>query len=288
MKTVSLVYSLFALMMFQANANDSLYDCHSVRPEMPGSHNMVLFGDPDDKIYTYHLPLFKGAVNGQSGHVFMHVYQGLWDINLDTKTMTEYKNKFLSKKTETQPFPFFSISPRGQKFKVPEMICDHSFKTDVIAVYGHVEGNPNFPSPELLIDQLSELSVNKTLFARKFDGGSKDQLTYIAFGTGKQIFLVHYLTDDENSFDQIVSVEIEDSDLKQNILNGELTVLTVPKELNENLVTLSEAKGNNNKFSLPTMPIGQSVKGIFNDKTYHIEISGEVYFNNNSDLKITL
>lgn len=287
MKNISLLITLIALTVFKANASNFLYDCNSPRPEMSGHHNMVLFGDPDDKIYTYHLPLFTGEVNGQSMHVFMHIYQGIWDVHLDDATMLGYKNKFLLEKSYINPFPFFSISPRGQRFKVPEMICNSSFKTEVVSVYGHVEGNPNFPSPEPLVNQLSVLKVNRTVFARRFDGESKDQLTYIVFGTNKQLYLAHYLTDDENSFDQIVAVDIEDGDLKQSALSGRLTLLTLPIDLNGNLTTIFGVIGKNNKFALPTQPLGQFVNGTFRGKSYKIKINGEIYFNNNADLRVS-
>ncbi len=46
---------------------DSLYDCSAPRPEIPGFHNIVLFGIPGDALYVYRLPLFAGPLNGTEG-----------------------------------------------------------------------------------------------------------------------------------------------------------------------------------------------------------------------------
>lgn len=286
MNIKKIILVIVTLIGMKANAGLKNYDCNSPRPEMSGSHNMVLFGDPKDKIYTYHLPLFKGDVNGESGHVFMHVYQGLWEVDLDNLTIGEYYKKFHLEKTDANPFPFFSISPRGKKFKVPEMICNNLFMTEVISAYGHVEGNPEFPSPQMLIDKLSTLKVNKILFARKFDGQAMDELTYIVFGTNNQLYMAHYLTDDENSFDQIVAIEFESRDLKKSILSEGVALVTLPIELNKNLKEVTKSIGKNNKFALSTKPLGKAFRINFKGQIYKIMVNGEVYFNNNEDLQV--
>ena len=167
---------------------------------MSGLHNMVLFGSPKDELYVYHLPLLAGIINGEQGHVLMHVYQGLWKIGMDENTKTAYSIKFNQEVSAKNPFPFFSISPRENQFKVPEMICNSGFEMKAISAYGHVESNPKFPVPELLVNHLSKIFVKgKTIFARRFDGSSREELTYILFGTSKQQYMAHFITDNENS-----------------------------------------------------------------------------------------
>lgn len=117
MKKMSLFLILLTVSIFDAKANQSLYDCNSSQPEAPGFHNMVLFGNPEDKVYTYHLPLFKGKINGEHGHVMMHVYQGIWEVELDQETMNSYKNKFMAKKSLKNPFPFFLSALEEQSLK---------------------------------------------------------------------------------------------------------------------------------------------------------------------------
>lgn len=283
---------IFLTLLFSiaATAKTSLYNCTLPRPEMAGSHNMVLFGEPTDELYVYHLPLFAGEVNGMSGHVLMHVYQGLWNISLDDQTMTSYSLKFAEKKTTDNPFPFFSISPRGDRFKVPQIICDQGFTTDVLAAYGHVESNPDFPTPEILVNQLSKLEVKgQTVFARRFDGSSKNNITYILFGNSHQYYMAHFLTDDENSFDQIVAVEIESEAIKTLVSEEKTVLVNVPRASNSNLVAIEGAENStqlNNKFALPISPLGQQVNISVDDLSGQVKVEGQIYFNKNGDLKV--
>ena len=269
----------------------SLYDCSSPRPEMAGIHNMVLFGVPGDDLYVYHLPLFTGAVNGTSGHVLMHVYQGLWRVQLDPATKSAYDLKFSSKRTATTPFPFFSIGPKGKTFKVPEMICNPNFSLNALAVYGHIESNPDFPQPEKLVNQISTVQVKgEPVLTRRFDGTPKSALTYIIFGTSQQYYMAHFLTDDESSFDQIVGIEILDPNLKASVEKSGASFVTVPvipenglSEITENANLISS----NNKWKLPVSPMGKSI--TVNEVKFSVagkaKITGEIYFNKNDDLR---
>lgn len=268
-----------------------LYDCNSPRPEMAGFHNMVLFGTPEDQLYVYHLPLFAGQVNGTSGHVLMHVYQGLWAVQLDAATKSAYDLKFSNEKTATNPFPFFSIGPKEKRFKVPEMICNPNFSLNALAVYGHVEGNPDFPQPEQLINQLSTVTVQgDPILARRFDGAAKSALTYFIFGTPQQHYMVHFLTDDESSFDQIVAVEIMDADLKSVVAKNGGALVTVPTTSENGLVSItdnSHQMSPNNKWKLSTSPLGKtvSVTDLGSSVTGQVKIVGDIYFNSNDDLR---
>lgn len=287
---IQMLFLVCALAVTRLTQAASLYDCTSPRPEMAGFHNMVLFGQPDDQLYVYHLPLFTGSVNGSSGHVLMHVYQGLWRVQLDAQTKNAYDQKYANEKSLSNPYPFFSIGPKEKKFKVPEMICNPNFSLNAVAVYGHVEGNPDFPQPESLVNKLSQVTTQETILARRFDGTSKSALTYLLFGTNKQHYMVHFLTDDENSFDQIVGVEILDENLKSLAeLNGG-TLVSVPVTSENTLVAISENSGlssSNNKWRLPTSPFGKTID-VKDDKSGvsgKVKIIGEIYFNNNDDLK---
>lgn len=267
------------------------YDCASPRPEMAGHHNMVLFGSPDDRLYAYHLPLFAGATNGVTGHVLMHVYQGLWKVQLDPATKSAYDQKFLKESTLDKPFPFFSIGPKGQRFKVPEMICTPSFSLSALAVFGHVESNPNFPQPETLVNDLSTVSVKgAAVFARRFDGTAKSELTFVIFGTAKQFYMAHYLTDDENSFDQIVAIEILDQALKAHVETSGATLVMIPVNAENELEPITEntnQKSPNNKWKLPVSPLGKviHVSATQSPLSGSIKVIGEIYFNQNDDLK---
>lgn len=275
---------------------DTLYDCKSDRPEMAGFHNMVLFGTPEDELYVYHLPPFLGEVNS-SEHVRMHVYQALWNIQLDAGTQKAYNIKFSNERTAMNPFPFFSIGPKGNSFKVPEMICDPGFSLSAEAVFGHVENSPriihpNFPRPEKLVNKLSIVSVKgKTIFARRFDGTSKSTLTYFIFGTPKQYFMAHYLTDDENSFDQIVAVEIENGNFKTEVSKANMSLVNVPVVPENGLISIPEystQSSPNNKWKLPVTPLGKTLNVSTDGETSvtgQIKIMGEIYFNNDSDLR---
>lgn len=165
------------------------------------------------------------------------------------------------------------------------MICNDGFQTDVLVTYGHIESNLNFPAPEQLVNKLSKLMVvGEAIFARRFNCRSQSELTYILFGTKKQQYLIHYLTDDENSFDQILSVTVDKSLLK-NLKGSRASLVTVPLDKN-----LSKVKNNsfakNNKFSIPTNPLMQKVRVMTNGKEYEVQVNGLIYFNDNSDLHV--
>jgi hypothetical protein len=290
MKILSICTMTLFLMTKIVQAAPILYDCNSPRPEVAGFHNMVLFGTPEDKLYTYHLPLFAGKTNGSTGHVLMHVYQGLWTVQLDAATKNAYDAKFTKEKTAENPLPFFSIGPEGKRFKVPEMICNPKFSLSARTVYGHIEGNADFPAPKELIQPLSTVNAIETVFARRFDGSSKSALTYLIFGTPKQHYMVHFLTDDESSFDQIVAVEIVDAELKSAVEREGTLLVSVPVVPENGLVALSEItikKSPNNIWKLPTSPLGKTIKvsEVTSSLSGRIKIIGEIYFNSNNDLK---
>ncbi|MBK8201499.1 MAG: hypothetical protein IPK68_03965 [Bdellovibrionales bacterium] len=253
-----------AILISKFAAAAPAYDCTSPRPEMAGFHNMVLFGAPDDELYVYHLPLFAGTTNGAAGHVLMHVYQGLWNVQLDAATKSAYDLKFSNERTPANPFPFFSIGPKGNRFKVPEMICNPNFSLSALAVFGHVESNPDFPQPAKLIKDLSAVTVKgQAVFARRFDGAARSALTYFIFGTPKQHYMVHFLTDDENSFDQIVAIEIVDSDLKTVVENAGAAFVTVPVISENELAPITENANQispNNKWKLPVSSLGKVIR----------------------------
>lgn len=277
-------------------SNAVSYDCASLRPEMAGFHNMVLFGVPGEQKYVYHLPLFAGGTNGTSGHVLMHVYQGLWKVELEPATNAAYDLKYGRERSTTNPFPFFTIGPKGNPFKVPEMICNSGFTFSAWSVYGHIESNPEFPAPEKLQAQLSTLKVQQTpVLAQRFDGSSRTDLTYLIFGTKKQRFMVHVLTDDENSFDQIVGVEILNAGLEAAVEAGGSLLVRIPTTPSNGLVAIaahSAQSSPNNKWKLPVSPLGsivtvsaEDVAKAASQVTGKVKVTGEVYFNANDDLK---
>lgn len=273
-----------------APAASSSYDCASPRPESAGFHNMVLFGNPEDRIYAYHLPLFAGSVNGTAGHVLMHIYQALWAVELDQATLTAYQKKFAKIQTAAKPIPFFSIAPEGRRFKVPEMICNPGFSFSAKAVYGHVEGNPDYPAPEALLPRSSMVTVQgDTIFARKFDGSSRPTLTYVLFGTAKQYYLAHLLTDDESSFDQIVGVEVSDAALRTNVDRDGHVIVTVPTTPADGVVSVAGSANrnqSNNKWRISVLPAGRSlsVTEVSSSTAFTVKVTSEVYFNANDDL----
>ena len=291
MKT-QMIFLLFSILISKFAGAAPAYDCASPRPEMAGFHNMVLFGAPDDELYVYHLPLFAGATNGVTGHVLMHVYQGLWKVQLDAATKSAYDLKFAKEKTSANLFPFFSIGPKVNRFKVPEMICTPDYSLSALTVFGHVESNPEFPQPERLVGDLSMISVKgRALFAKRFDGLAKSELTYVIFGTAKQHYMVHYLTDDENSFDQIVAIEILDQALKTLVETGGAKLVTIPVNAENELESILEnanQKSPNNKWKLPVSPGAGKVIRVSDSQspvTGKVKVKAEIYFNKNDDLK---
>jgi hypothetical protein len=214
----------------------------------------------------------------------------VWQVELDQATKAAYDLKFSKERTAANPFPFFSIAPQGKRFKVPEMFCEPQFSLSATAVYGHVESNPDFPAPERLVGQLSQVTAKDVVLARRFDGSSKPALTYYLFGTSKQHYMVHFLTDDENSFDQIVAVEVLDRNLAALIGTSGGILVTVPKSSENQLVAVTANVGQlspNNKWKLPLQPLGKklSVVDAESGVSGMIQITGEVYFNSDNDLK---
>jgi len=265
------------------------YDCASTPPEMPGRHNMIVFGDPQDEIYAYHLPLFPGEVNGSKGHVLMHVYQSIWNINLDPMSFKAYRNKFQNQKSNSKRFPFFSLSPKGKSFKVPDVICTQKFSFDAQVVSGHVESNPLFPKPGPITNRTSKVKIKgASVFAKRFNGQSKENLTYILFGSSKNLYLAHHLSTSENSFDQILKIERNKIlwDALQKTKKRRL-FLTFLKRDNPSLVKVANgASGANQSLSLPTQRIGLKVFASLGAENVEVTLSDLIYYNENRDLKI--
>ncbi|NRA68126.1 MAG: hypothetical protein HRU19_26825 [Pseudobacteriovorax sp.] len=276
--------ALTSLLMGQASA---AYDCEQPATEMSGFHNMVVFGKPGTQLYAYHLPLFPGQINGARGHVLMHTYQAIWPITLDDDSAKSYEQTFAQRQSAADMFPFFSLSPRGERFKVPDMICDPEFKTDVLLAYGHVEGNPQFPRPEAITSGLSQITVSApTTFAIKFDKGVKNDLTYLLFGKDDSYYLVHHLNNNENSYDQIIAVSFGDEAKAKlgALIEAKEVVIPINKDQIEERID-ANASTNHNKYKIKALS-GGKVAVTFGDDTLEATIIEEIYFNENADLKV--
>jgi hypothetical protein len=102
--------------------------------------------------------------------------------------------------------------------------------------------------------------------------------------------MVHFLTDDESSFDQIIAVEVLSADLKALIESSGGILVSVPVTAENGLASVDERVDQlsvNNKWKIQVSPLGRSiiVKENSSGVSGEVKIVGEVYFNANGDLK---
>jgi hypothetical protein len=169
-------------------------------PEPPpdfGRHNMFAFGR--EVVFLSHLPMFMAP----------HDAQLILEVTLESAGGSLLE--FWSRERESHPDErVYTMMP--EKFALSSLYLGDppprgSFRARFFR--GHLERGG------AVIPELAnvEVRVTRVVYARRFDqGGKPEELTYLLFGRGAEIFVAHRISEPPD-FDQILSVELAGSPL---------------------------------------------------------------------------
>jgi hypothetical protein len=164
-------------------------------PELPpdfGRHNMFAFGR--ETVFLSHLPMFMAP----------HDAQLILEVDLEDADRSLLE--VWSRERESHPDErVYTVMP--EKFALstlytPDPPARGSFRARFFR--GHLERGGE------VIPELSNIEVRVTdvVYAKRFDqGGKPDDLTYLLFGRGGELFLAHVISQPPD-FDQILAVEL--------------------------------------------------------------------------------
>jgi hypothetical protein len=178
-------------------------------PELPpdfGRHNMFAFGR--ETVFLSHLPMFMAP----------HDAQLILEVALEDAAGSLLEA--WSREGESHPDErVYTVMP--EKFALstlytPDPPARGSFRARFFR--GHLERGGE------VIPELSNIEVRVTdvVYAKRFDqGGKPDDLTYLLFGRGEELFLAHVISQPPD-FDQILAVELvgsppDEEDIKAGI-----------------------------------------------------------------------
>lgn len=181
-------------------------------PALPpdfGRHNMFAFGR--EVVFLSHLPMFMAPHDAQlilevtvedAGGSLLEVWSRERASHPDERVYTVMPEKFaLSTLYLGDPPPRSSF--RARFFR------------------GHLE-HGGAVIPELAI---VEVRVTRVVYAKRFDqGGKPEELTYLLFGRGAELFLAHRISEPPD-FDQILSVELAGSPLDEEDMEAGVEVV---------------------------------------------------------------
>ena len=175
---------------------------HPSHPPTPGDrpagHGMVIVGE--QPVYLSHLPMFMSP----------HDYQVILEATL-TKEGSDPQASYLEdrKRTGTK---LYTLAP--ERFVLPDLVPAQpggeprrrSFLGE--AFRHHFERDD---PPRVSLDEAVTVNVTNVVHFRKFDpdADKPNQLQYVLFGKGQELFLAHVITSPPD-FDQILSVKIAD------------------------------------------------------------------------------
>lgn len=185
--------------------------------ERPATHGMLMV---DSKhIYLSHLPMFRSP----------HDYQAILEIDLGSAGNSVYLADRKSHPSEK----IYTLEPQEQ-FVLPAMIQNP--RTFPAKIYrGHFErgGTP--------IAQSVPVKITNVIYFKKFekDAHKPAGLDYILFGSSREQFLAHLITA-KPDFDQVLSVEADNNQIKSAVENAQYVVLEIPGTPNSKPVSETE------------------------------------------------
>jgi hypothetical protein len=175
-----------------------------------GTHNMFAFGR--ETVFLSHLPMFmephdaqlilEVALEGDAGESLLDVWSSERASHPEERVYTMRPQRFALSTLYT-PDPPARSSFRARFFR------------------GHLEGDGQ------VIPGLGNVVVRVTdvVYAKRFDrGGKPDDLTYLLFGRGDELFLAHIISEHPD-FDQILSVQLAGTQPDEDELNAGIEVV---------------------------------------------------------------
>ena len=198
-------------------------DCRARGPQDPdcAQHNMMMVGE--QSVFASHLPMFESP----------HRFQVILEVNL-TKDGGSRNGVYAEDRREHPDTRMYTLAPSeifvlSRLFNSDDKARRTSFRGTVFR--GHLErgGMP--------IDPLTEVDVNvqRVVYAEEIgppNGPDRaDELGYIVFGRGPEMFLAHRITQPPD-FEQLLSVKISGHAFTEDELNRGV-LITVPDRPNE-------------------------------------------------------
>ena len=175
-----------------------------------GTHNMFAFGR--ETVFLSHLPMFMAphdaqlilevALEKDADGSLLKVWSREGESHPDQRVYTMMPQRFALSTLYT-PDPPVRRSFRGRFFR------------------GHLEHGGE------VIPELGNIVVRVTdvVYAKRFDrGGKPDDLTYLLFGRGVELFLAHVISEPPD-FDQILSVQLAGAHPDEDEMNAGIEVV---------------------------------------------------------------
>ena len=192
---------------------DPMSSTTPISGELPpdfGTHNMFAFGR--ETLFLSHLPMFMAphdaqlilevALEEDAGGSLLEVWSRERESHPDQRVYTMMPQRFALSTLYT-PDPPDRRSFRAKFFR------------------GHLEHGGE------VIPELGNIVVRVTdvVYARQFDrGGKPDDLTYLLFGRGGELFLAHVISEPPD-FDQILSVQLSGAQPDEDEMNAGIEVV---------------------------------------------------------------
>jgi hypothetical protein len=175
-----------------------------------GTHNMMLVGE--ETAYLSHLPMFHGE------HRFQVILEATFEKggkSLDKLYTEDRKNHRETRMYTVEPSDLFVLS---RLFAEPEA-SRTAFTGKVFR--GHLERD----GQEIQGLQAVNVRITRVIYTRELQSGDKksDELRYILFGKGSELFLAHQITQAPD-FDQIVGVTVDGHSFTEDELQRGVTV----------------------------------------------------------------
>jgi hypothetical protein len=203
----------------------------------PMIHNMMIVGR--QTVFLSHLPMFNSP-----RAVSPHRYQVILEATF-TKPGSDTQAVYANDRKNNPKTKIYTLSP-DKEFVLPNLVSSGAgsslsrFTANIFR--GHFEKREK----KLLASDV-DVNVKKVVHFREFDpnGRPVDQLEYILFGKGKELFLAHLITRPPD-FDQILSVNITGHSFSDEELGKGLRVTfsrpnSIPQRLRENQEAVGEA-----------------------------------------------
>jgi len=153
--------------------------------EPAGFHGMLVLGS--ETIYASHLPMFNAR----------HRYQAIWEVSFGPEGDEKYRAE---RRAPANAGQVFTLNPT-EAFRLPELTATRtSFKADVFVGHFEREGNRKIlPNATVTLRKLVHFHPFKRSHRRP------EALTYHLFGSGRERFLVHWISV-APSYDQILVI----------------------------------------------------------------------------------
>jgi len=202
-----------------AGSDSDCSDPHFAPHADCGTHNMMLVGV--NRAYLSHLPMFG----------IEHRFQVIFEATFADGD--ENVSELYTDDRRAHPeVGMYTVNP-GDLFVLPRLF-DEAAGSHRIAFSGTVfRGHFERPGRKV-IDGLEgvDVKVNRVIYARELhsDADKPDELRYILFGDGEELFLAHEISRPPD-FDQIVAVEVDDRRFTADELQAGV-VVSVPGRAN--------------------------------------------------------